>query len=88
MTPQEFVNKWANTHLGEMQSAQPHFRDVCDLVGIEMPAAADFAPRLDQLHQTLDHAVCDAYGWPHDILNNEEEILRRLLALNLARAAT
>ena len=51
------------------------------------PAAADFAPRLDQLHQTLDHAVCDAYGWPHDILNDEEEILRRLLALNLERAS-
>ncbi len=51
------------------------------------PAAADFAPRLDELHQALDHAVCAAYGWPHDILNDEEEILRRLLALNLERAA-
>jgi hypothetical protein len=50
-------------------------------------AAADFAPRLDELHTALDKAVCDAYGWPHDILNDEEEILRRLLALNLERAA-
>lgn len=49
-------------------------------------AAADFAPRLNQLHQTLDRAVCDAYGWEHDILNDDEEILRRLLALNLERA--
>jgi hypothetical protein len=30
-------------------------------------------------------AVLDAYGWPHDIA--DEEILTRLLALNLARAA-
>ena len=51
------------------------------------PAAADFAPRLDQLHRDLDEAVCDAYGWEYDVLDNEEEILRRLLALNLARAA-
>ncbi len=51
------------------------------------PAAADFAPRLDELHRQLDEAVCEAYGWKHEILNDEEEILRRLLALNLERAA-
>ncbi len=49
-------------------------------------AAADFAPRLADLHQALDQAVCDAYGWEYDILEDEEEILRRLLALNLERA--
>lgn len=57
--------------------------------------AADFAPRLDELHQALDRAVCDAYGWK-DIGREgykfsiyteeaEEEILRRLLVLNLGR---
>ena len=51
-------------------------------------AAADFAPRLDELHRRLDQAVCDAYGWDHTILDDDEEILRRLLALNLERAAT
>ena len=50
------------------------------------PAAGDFAPRLAALHRALDEAVCDAYGWEHDVLADEEEILRRLLALNLARA--
>ena len=49
-------------------------------------AAGDFAPRLDTLHNTLDKAVCDAYGWSHTILDDEEEILRHLLALNLERA--
>jgi hypothetical protein len=51
------------------------------------PTAADtFAPRLHELHTALDRAVCDAYGWPHNVLNDEEEMLRRLLALNLERA--
>ncbi len=35
-------------------------------------------------HDRLDRAVLDAYGWPHDL--SDEEILGRLLALNLARA--
>jgi len=51
------------------------------------PAARDFAPRLDELHRALDEAVCDAYGWEHDVLDDEEEILRHLLALNLERAS-
>jgi hypothetical protein len=38
------------------------------------------------MHQALDRAVLDAYGWPHDL--SDEEILARLLALNLERAAT
>ena len=41
---------------------------------------------LDLAHRRLDHAVLDAYGWPHDL--GDEEILGRLLALNLARADT
>jgi hypothetical protein len=31
-------------------------------------------------HRKLDKAVLDAYGWPHDL--SDEEILKRLLALN------
>jgi type II restriction/modification system DNA methylase subunit YeeA len=40
---------------------------------------------LDAAHKRLDAAVFDAYGWPHDL--TDEEILARLLALNLERAA-
>jgi len=40
---------------------------------------------LDLAHRRLDEAVFDAYGWPHDL--SDEEILERLLALNLERAA-
>jgi type II restriction/modification system DNA methylase subunit YeeA len=38
---------------------------------------------LDLAHKKLDAAVFDAYGWPHDL--TDEEILERLLALNLER---
>jgi len=38
---------------------------------------------LDLAHDRLDHAVLDAYGWPHDL--GDEEILSQLLALNLER---
>lgn len=36
-------------------------------------------------HQELDQAVLDAYGWEHNL--SDENILERLLALNLQRAA-
>jgi type II restriction/modification system DNA methylase subunit YeeA len=40
---------------------------------------------LDNAHRDLDAAVAAAYGWPAEI--GEEEVLARLLALNLERAA-
>ena len=40
---------------------------------------------LCQIHDDLDAAVFDAYGWPHDL--TDEQILERLVALNAERAA-
>jgi hypothetical protein len=40
---------------------------------------------LKQLHDELDVAVCEAYGWPVGL--PDAEILTRLVALNAARAA-
>ena len=40
---------------------------------------------LKQIHDDLDAAVFDAYGWPSDL--NDEAILERLVALNAERAA-
>ena len=40
---------------------------------------------LDLVHCKLDEAAPDAPGWPYDLSN--EEILERLVALNLERAA-
>ena len=39
---------------------------------------------LELAHRKLDEAVFAAYGWPGDL--SDEEILERLLALNLERA--
>jgi hypothetical protein len=36
-------------------------------------------------HKKLDQAVLDAYAWPHDL--TDDQILERLLALNLQRAS-
>jgi hypothetical protein len=42
---------------------------------------------LDAAHQTLDAAVAQAYGWAdYTAAMADEEILKRLLALNLARS--
>ena len=40
---------------------------------------------LDFAHKKLDETVLDAYNWPHDLTN--DEILERLLILNLNRAS-
>ena len=37
------------------------------------------------LHAEIDRATAEAYGWPHDL--PEDEILARLVALNAERAA-
>jgi type II restriction/modification system DNA methylase subunit YeeA len=39
-----------------------------------------------QAHERIDAAVAAAYGWPADI--GEEEALKRLLEMNLARSGT
>ena len=40
---------------------------------------------LDLAHKKLDATAAAAYGWPADL--SDEQLLERLLALNLARAA-
>jgi type II restriction/modification system DNA methylase subunit YeeA len=40
---------------------------------------------LDLAHKRLDEAALDAYAWPHDL--TDDQILERLLALNLERAS-
>jgi hypothetical protein len=54
---------------------------------VSSPISTTGAPPtwLDLAHKTLDDAVLDAYVWPHDL--PDDDILERLLALNLERAA-
>ncbi|GAA0868966.1 hypothetical protein GCM10009116_08110 [Brevundimonas basaltis] len=39
---------------------------------------------LKELHDQIDRATADAYGWPHDL--TDEQILEKLVALNAERA--
>lgn len=39
---------------------------------------------LKELHDQIDRATADAYGWPHDL--TDDQILERLVALNAERA--
>ncbi len=57
------------------------------LRGVKAVASA-FAPRLLELHTALDHAVIAAYGWDVSVLDDDEAILRNLLALNGERSAS
>ena len=49
------------------------------------PSPTHVAFSLHKAHESLDVAVCAAYGW--DGVPSKEEMLERLLALNLERAA-
>ncbi|WP_424981866.1 class I SAM-dependent DNA methyltransferase [Maritalea sp. S77] len=41
MTPSEFIKKWRNVELKERTASQSHFNDICRLLNIEDPIAAD-----------------------------------------------
>jgi hypothetical protein len=41
MTPHDFITKWSRSPRNEHQDAQPHFIDLCHLLGVEDPAKAD-----------------------------------------------
>ena len=71
LTPQDFVAKWRKAALKESAA-------VADRPLQPAPGLAELA------YKKLDVAVFAAYGWPADL--TDEEILERLLALNLARA--
>lgn len=64
---------------GKQRSPHQWKTDVKDIITL------DEIETLDHIHTDLDHAVLDAYGWPHNL--TDEQILERLLALNLERAA-
>ena len=42
---------------------------------------------LQGLHEQLNVAACACYGWPEDTWRDENEVLTRLLRLNLALTA-
>ena len=66
----------------EIKGKQRNAKQWADAVGSEI--ALGLIEELDEVHRELDEAVLAAYGWPANL--GDEQILTRLLALNLARA--
>lgn len=68
----------------------PDLTSLADLSGLKQRTLTNLYNQrptwLELAHQKLDRAVLAAYGWPADLSN--EDILARLLALNLARAGS
>lgn len=74
LTLTEMYNVLAELRAGQPLDAQSRIIHDQGLVSV-----------LRDLHDDLDHAVSEAYGWPPDL--PAEEILFRLVELNAARAA-
>jgi type II restriction/modification system DNA methylase subunit YeeA len=58
MTPHEFKAKWSTPSGNERQTYQSHFNDLCDLLGVDKPSAADRA----NLDYTFEKQVDKASG--------------------------
>jgi type II restriction/modification system DNA methylase subunit YeeA len=58
MTPHEFKAKWSTPSGNERQTYQEHFADLCDLLGVDKPSAADRA----NLDYTFEKQVDKAAG--------------------------
>jgi hypothetical protein len=56
MTPQQFVEKWAQTELSERAASQEHFIDLCHLIGQPTPAEADATGESNRL-RVLEHSI-------------------------------
>ena len=62
MTPQQFIAKWGPGgpafDLNERQGAQPHFMDLCALLGVPTPGSAgDYIFEQDTLVLGEDHPL-------------------------------
>ena len=93
MTPESFIKKWRSATIKERSAAQEHFIDLCRLLGESMPAGdvgllpEKLVTRLFEGGIKAPDRVNAAYGWTdYTDAMPDEEILRRLLALNLAKA--
>ena len=79
-TPHQFVNTWANIRLKDQPVRLDATLKKCKLTNLynENPTW------LQNAHRKLDEAAPAAYGWPADL--SDDDILTRLLELNLKRA--
>lgn len=96
MTAAEFKRKWARyvhnpngNGIGTVRYPRLEPRDPDCAVKLKKRTLTNLYNErpvwLDLAHKKLDAAVAAAYGWPADL--SDEQILEKLLALNLERAA-
>lgn len=96
MTPEQFINRLKDNALTARGGAQAHFpmRPVSK-PGHEMHLMKRTLPNLYKMrpawlvlaHKELDVTVAEAYGWQDYTPDmQDEEVLRRLLEINLMRA--
>ncbi|MDM8527084.1 hypothetical protein QUF58_02625 [Anaerolineales bacterium HSG24] len=72
------LTDYQGTYKGKQHSQRQWKKEVKGVITLED------IETLDYIHTQLDQAVFDAYGWPHTL--TDEQILERLLTLNLERA--
>jgi len=91
MTPIAFIKKWKDNPLSEKAGAQPHFLDLCDLLGVEKPNDPDNycfergATRTGAGHGWADVWKRNCFAWenkgPHGDL---QKALKQLMTYALA----
>ncbi|MBL8420274.1 MAG: hypothetical protein JNK92_06520 [Dechloromonas sp.] len=82
MTPEVFIAHWKSNTATERAGAQQHFSDLCDLLGVDKPRDPD-----NYCFERGAGKSSGGNGWADSSTEMpDDEILRRLLALNLERA--
>lgn len=95
MTPQEFIAKWGSGgpafSLNERQGAQPHFIDLCQLLGVPTPGSStDYIFEQDTLILGAARGYADVFMRDHFAWENKapgrnlDDALRQLLGYSLA----
>ena len=87
-TIERFIARWSASGAAERANKDSFLKELCRVLGVAEPDATTGDPERDHFvfeRDDLDAAVFDAYGWPHDL--TDEQILERLVALNAERAA-
>jgi hypothetical protein len=83
LTPQDFVSKWKRVTAREKQIYQEHFIDLCHLTGRQTPN--DYDPTGTRFGFEIGATkTSGGQGWKSDL--SDDEILEKLLALNLERS--
>lgn len=86
MSSEQFIKKWRHSTLKERSASQSHFNDLCAL--LDEPTPTDVDP--DGTWYTFERGAKKTGGgdgWAdYTPEMPDEEILRRLLALNLQRS--